>query len=58
MLLNKYQRQQRLRPEEQIDPMMRSMMDAVRQVYQQNGEEQVSTEEEPTDENNQDNRQQ
>ena len=38
--------------------MMRSMMDAVRQVYQQNGEEQVSTEEEPTDENNQDNRQQ
>ena len=58
MLLNKYQRQQRLRPEEQIDPMMRSMMDAVRQVYTQNtGEEQVSTEEEPTDENN-DNRQQ
>ena len=52
MLLNKYQRQQRLRPEEQIDPMMRSMMDAVRQVYTQNtGEEQVSTEEEPTDEN-------
>ena len=38
--------------------MMRSMMDAVRQVYTQNtGEEQVSTEEEPTDENN-DNRQQ
>ena len=34
MLLNKYQRQQRLRPEEQIDPMMRSMMDAVRQVYE------------------------
>ena len=58
MLLNKYQRQQRLNPNEQIDPMMRSMMDAVRQVYQQNGEEQVSTEEEPTDENNQDNRQQ
>lgn len=51
MLLNKYQRQQRLNPNEQIDPMMRSMMDAVRQVYQQNGEEQVSTEEEPTDEN-------
>ena len=58
MLLNKYQRQQRLNPNEQIDPMMRSMMDAVRQVYQQNGEEQVSTEDEPTDENNQDNRQQ
>jgi len=57
MLLNKYQRQQRLNPNEQIDPMMRSMMDAVRQVYQQNGEEQVSTEEEPTEENN-DNRQQ
>ena len=56
MLLNKYQRQQRLNPNEQIDPMMRSMMDAVRQVYNQNGEEQVSTEEEPTDENN-DNRQ-
>ena len=51
MLLNKYQRQQRLNPNEQIDPMMRSMMDAVRQVYTQNGEEQVSTEEEPTDEN-------
>lgn len=51
MLLNKYQRQQRLNPNEQIDPMMRSMMDAVRQVYQQNGEEQVSTEEGPTDEN-------
>jgi len=51
-LLNKYQRQQRLNPNEQIDPMMRSMMDAVRQVYQQNGEEQVSTEEGPTDENN------
>ena len=31
--------------------MMRSMMDAVRQVYNQNGEDQVSTEEEPTDEN-------
>ena len=57
MLLNKYQRQQRLNPNEQIDPMMRSMMDAVRQVYNQNGEDQVSTEEEPTDENN-DNRQQ
>ena len=57
MLLNRYQRQQRLNPNEQIDPMMRSMMDAVRQVYTQNGEEQVSTEEEPTDENN-DNRQQ
>ena len=57
MLLNKYQRQQRLNPNEQIDPMMRSMMDAVRQVYTQNGEDQVSTEEEPTDENN-DNRQQ
>jgi len=51
MLLNKYQRQQRLNPNEQIDPMMRSMMDAVRQVYNQNGEDQVSTEEEPTDEN-------
>ena len=51
MLLNKYQRQQRLNPNEQIDPMMRSMMDAVRQVYQQNGEDQVSTEEEPTEEN-------
>ena len=34
MLLNKYQRQQRLRPEEQVDPAMRSMMDAVRQVYE------------------------
>ena len=34
MLLNKYQRQQRLRPEDQIDPVMRSMMDAVRQVYE------------------------
>ncbi len=51
MLLNKYQRQQRLNPNEQIDPMMRSMMDAVRRVYNQNGEDQVSTEEEPTDEN-------
>ena len=51
MLLNKYQRQQRLNPNEQIDPMIRSMMDAVRQVYNQNGEDQVSTEEEPTDEN-------
>ena len=51
MLPNKYQRQQRLNPNEQIDPMMRSMMDAVRQVYNQNGEDQVSTEEEPTDEN-------
>ena len=58
MLLNRYARQQRLNPAEQIDPVMRSMMDAVRQVYTQNtGEEQVSTEEEPTDENN-DNRQQ
>ena len=34
MLLNKFQRQQRLRPEEQIDPMMREMMAAVRQVYE------------------------
>ena len=53
MLLNKYQRQQRLNPNEQIDPMMRSMMDAVRSVYapQEDGGEQVSTEEEPTDEN-------
>ena len=51
MLLNRYQRQQRLNPNEQIDPMMRSMMDAVRQVYTQNGEDKVSTEEEPTDEN-------
>ena len=51
MLLNKFQRQQRLNPNEQIEPMMRSMMDAVRQVYAQNGEDQVSTEEEPTDEN-------
>ena len=58
MLLNRYARQQRLNPNEQQDPAMRSMMDAVRQVYSQNGEEQVSTEEEPTDENNQDNRQQ
>lgn len=51
MLLNRYARQQRLNPNEQQDPAMRSMMDAVRQVYSQNGEEQVSTEEEPTDEN-------
>ena len=52
MLLNRYARQQRLNPAEQSDPAMRSMMDAVRQVYTQNtGEEQVSTEEEPTDEN-------
>ena len=51
MLLNKYQRQQRLNPNEQTSPEMRSMMDAVRQVYAQNGEDQVSTEEEPTDEN-------
>ena len=53
MLLNKYQRQQRLNPNEQIDPMMRSMMDAVRQVYapKENGEEKVSTEEVPTEEN-------
>lgn len=52
MLLNRYQRQQRLNPNEQTSPEMRSMMDAVRQVYaQQNGEDQVSTEEEPTDEN-------
>ena len=59
MLLNRYQRQQRLNPNEQIDPMMRSMMDAVRQVYapKENGEEKVSTEEVPTEENN-DNRQQ
>ena len=59
MLLNRYARQQRLNPNEQIDPMMRSMMDAVRQVYapKENGEEKVSTEEVPTEENN-DNRQQ
>ena len=53
MMLNLYQRQQRLNPNEQIDPMMRSMMDAVRQVYapKENGEEKVSTEEVPTEEN-------
>ena len=53
MLLNKYQRQQRLNPNEQTSPEMRSMMDAVRQVYapKEDGGEQVSTEEEPTDEN-------
>ena len=59
MLLNRYARQQRLNPNEQTSPEMRSMMDAVRQVYapKEDGGEQVSTEEEPTDENN-DNRQQ
>ena len=33
MLLNRYARQQRLNPAEQTDPAMRSMMDAVAQVY-------------------------
>ena len=53
MLLNRYARQQRLNPNEQTSPEMRSMMDAVRQVYapKENGEEQVSTEEVPTEEN-------
>ena len=31
--MNRYARQQRLNPAEQTDPAMRSMMDAVRQVY-------------------------
>jgi len=53
MLLNRYARQQRLNPNEHHSPEMRSMMDAVRSVYapQEDGGEQVSTEEEPTDEN-------
>ena len=53
MLLNRYARQQRLNPNEQTSPEMRSMMDAVRQVYapKENGEEKVSTEEAPTEEN-------
>ena len=53
MLLNRYARQQRLNPNEQTSPEMRSMMDAVRQVYahKENGVEKVSTEEVPTEEN-------
>ena len=53
MLLNRYARQQRLNPNEQTSPEMRSMMDAVRQVYapKEEGEEKVSTEEVPTEEN-------
>ena len=53
MLLNRYARQQRLNPNEQTSPEMRSMMDAVRQVYapKEDGGEQVSTEEVPTEEN-------
>ena len=53
MLLNRYARQQRLNPNEQTSPEMRSMMDAVRQVYapKEIGEEKVSTEEVPTEEN-------
>ena len=31
--MNRYARQQRLNPAEQQDPAVRSMMDAVRQVY-------------------------
>tara|TARA_B100000287_G_scaffold8340_1_gene8242 strand:- start:706 stop:876 length:171 start_codon:yes stop_codon:yes gene_type:complete len=55
MLLNKFQRQQRLNPDEQVDPMMRSMMDAVRQVYAnqetETGGEEISTEDEASEEN-------
>ena len=53
MLLNRYARQQRLNPNEQTSPEMRSMMDAVSQVYapKEDGGEQVSTEEVPTEEN-------
>jgi len=58
MLLNKYQRQQKLNPDEQVDPAMRSMMDAVRQVYAnqeketETGGEKISTEDEASEENN------
>jgi hypothetical protein len=38
-LLNRYSRQQRLNPAEVKDPAMRSMMDAVRQVYINQAEE-------------------
>ena len=56
MLLNRYARQQRLNPAEQTDPAMRSMMDAVRQVYvvdhhvkDANGEPIPHDDEEPQD---------
>jgi|TARA_B110000902_G_scaffold211786_1_gene242626 hypothetical protein len=44
-LLNRYSRQQRLNPAEVKDPAMRSMMDAVRQVYINQAEEQKESEE-------------
>jgi len=44
-LLNRYARQQRLNPAEVRDPAMRSMMDAVRSVY----DKQDASTEEDTD---------
>ena len=52
-LLNRYSRQQRLNPAEVKDPAMRSMMDAVRQVYINQAEEQKESEVEDQDQESQ-----